>query len=247
MSEQQSGDCYRFRKVLSGVNTGVQYLTKVVTHIKVPISLEGVPYKLQRLYVRFLDCKSQSVEGIFSNPGSRKWGESTRQHYRRTIKLLLESGWARPCEKGEGGEIALKSYQFVWNAMGVPRHQKKDRRAFLDRRQGSGLFFAYFKIPLESLSDDRRTYYDEIKLIIQKNLADRKRRQLRWRLNSGRKYKVDSTTFSALSTSSLFGYKSPSTGSKLRKMNFSIVDTAEKPGFNPARGRWEEPTKKIAL
>jgi hypothetical protein len=200
--------------------------------------------------VRYLDCKCQSVEGIFTNPGSRKWGESARQHYRRTIKLLLKHGWARPCKKGEHGEIALKSYQYVWNKLGISMHQKRDPRTFHDHRKGSTLFFSYYKISLDALSDDRKTYYNEIKLIIQKGMADRKRNQLRWRLNKGRNNKVDkvdSATFSALSSSSLFGYKSPSTGSKLRKMNFSIVETDEKPGFNPARGRWEDPTKKIAL
>jgi hypothetical protein len=96
------------------------------------------------------------------------------------------------------------------------------------------------------LAEDRKKYYAQIRDIIQKKIAERKRAQIRWRLrkcsNNGLM-----ATFGARSAALLFGYSSPSTGSKLRKKNFSVIVTNSKLGFNSVRGRWEEPCKMIAL
>ncbi len=245
--------CYKNRKVLEAVNSdSTQNLTKVVTpmkveNLKVPTSFGEVPFMLQRLYIKYLDCKAQTVEGIFKNQWNRKWSPGQRQYYRRAINKLLESGWARPVAGGEDGDIAVRAYQHVWRDLGIKRFIKKDRKRFRDARLGSGEFYSYFKIPIRDLAEDRKVYNMQITDTIQKHVAERKRAQIRQRLNSSSSSKIDKATFGAKRAALLFGYKSPSTGSKLRKKNFSIVETDEKPSFNRRNGRWENPCKQIAL
>lgn len=243
-------------KVVTGLSMPVRFLkvpvnyfgtiSKVVDGKSIEIPL--IPFGLQRLYIKYLDCKAQSIEGVFMNPGSRKWGPARRQHYRRAILALKERGWAEPCGKGENGDISLRAYQYVWRDLGIKRFSVNDNSRFMASRRGSGERYSYFKIPLDDLADDPATYSKEIQDTINKYLSKRKRAQMRWRLKkSSSKVDLTQATFSAKRAALLFGYRSPSTGSKLRKKYFSIVETTEKPGFNPVRGRWEEPCKRVAL
>ena len=245
--------CYKNRKELLRVSdSSIQCLSKVVTapqieFLKVPLNFEEVPWKLQRLYIKFLDCKAQNTEGVFLNPSSRKYGASNRQYYRRIIKELINAGWASPCAKTENGNISLRAYQFVWRKLGITRFEKWDKSKFKDHsRKSTGEFYCYFKIWISELQDKRKIYYKQIQEIIQKKLADRRRAQLKWRLNKKGK-SIQEATFSSKSSAILFGYRSPATGSKLRKKNFSIISSEDKPFYNHINHRWENPTKKIAL
>jgi hypothetical protein len=246
---------YNFRKYL-------RVDTKDVPFVRVPVNFTGItlsrvngkvkrlpmiPYTLQRLYIQYLDCKAQTSEGIFTNFWSRKRGASNRQHYRRVISALLKQGWARPCTNEENGDIALRSYRYVWRQLGIERFRVKDRRKFFDQKKySSGEQYSDFKIYCSDLSDDRKTYYQQIKNIIHKKLTDRKCAQIRWRLKKGRKHSdITQATFGAESAALLFGYRSSSSGSKLRKKNFSVLPSNGKPKF--LNGEWREPCKLIAL
>lgn len=181
-----------------------------------------------KLYVKYLDLKVQNP-----NCGTFKIEYSPR-YYQRTIKKLIEKGWA----SRKGKTVYLRAYQFVWRAMGINRVTGKKHR--IER-------FKYWKIPVSIFSDNRSDYLKEIENELRKRISRRKLAQIRYALKD-----QDNTRarFSAKSAGSLFGYKSPSTGTKLRSKYFEVIPmTSEesKPRWNSAHGRYEEPTKHIAL
>jgi hypothetical protein len=177
--------------------------------------------------VKFLDLKSQAPDlGTFKIFHSHRY-------YQRAVRSLEQRGWAWR----ENGEVRLRAYQFVWRSMGVERLRFGKR----------GVKFRYWKIPVDGLSLERKGYLTELESWIRAKVAERKRSQLRHALNkTGQRH----ATYAAKSVANLFGYRSPDTGSKLRKKYFEVLpmSTEEaKPRFNPVRGRYEEPCKKIAL
>ncbi len=184
-----------------------------------------------RLYVKYLDMKVQNPDvGIFQICYSHRY-------YQRTVKQLIAKDWAFR----KNGIIYLRAYQFVWKSLGVYR---------VDDNMVSR--FKYWKIPVKIFSMERKTYLKEIEDEIRKRIAKRKLAQIRYALkekgeSSGR---ADQATFSARSAGTLFGFTSSSTGTKLRQKYFNVLPMTKeeaKPRFNKARGRYEEPTKKIAI
>lgn len=184
-----------------------------------------------RLYVKYLDMKVQNPNvGIFKICHSHRY-------YQRTIKDLIAKDWAYR----KNGTIYLRAYQHVWKSLGIYRvdDDKVPR-------------YKYWKIPVEIFSIERKTYLKEIEDEIRKRITKRKLAQFRYALkekgeSSGR---ADQATFSARSASTLFGFTSPSTGTKLRQKYFNVLPMTKeeaKPRFIKAHGRFEEPTKKIAI
>ncbi len=237
--------CKVFKEGVLDINT-LRKLSpaKEVSFLKVPVNFESIPYKDQRLYIKYLDLKAQTDEGIFKNYFKKQSAEHKR--YRRAIQSLIERGWGTRCAKTEAGSISLRSYQHVWRDLGVDRLVKKKKR-FHDTRKGTGYGFYYFKIQIDWLESERKVYYQQIKDIIQKKMSKRRRAQIRWSLKQKKVNDLTQANFSAKSAAVLFGYRSPSTGSKLRKKHFSVIAADSKPFFNRVTGRYEEPTKKIAL
>lgn len=179
-----------------------------------------------KLYVGYLDLKVQNPDiGTFQICHSHRY-------YQRLIKKLIAKGWAERI----GRTIHLRAYQYVWRQMGVSRVNHKGI-----------LRFKYWKIPVDQFSDERKTYMKEIENEIRKRITKRKLAQFRYALKEKENTQA---TFSAKSAGSLFGYRSPATGSKLRIKYFDIIPMTEeqaKPRYNKERGRYEEPTKKIAI
>lgn len=191
-----------------------------------------------KLYCKYLDLKVQNP-----NAGTFQIFHSHR-YYQRTIKQLIAKGWATR----KGNQVYLKAYQYVWRNLDINRINQKGI-----------LRFKYWKIPVTHFSTERRIHDKEKKMItgylkeieqeIQKRISKRKLAQIRKAL----KEKGDFTsraTFSAKSASTTFGYKSTSTGSKLRQKYFEVLPmTPEecKQRFNKKTGRYEEPTKQIAV
>lgn len=214
--------------------------------LKVPTNIGDVlkesagkgSWKDFKLYVRYLDVKAQNPNcGTFDI-------EVSPRYYQRLIKKLVERGWAWR----EGRTIKLKAYQAVWRSMNIQRVKIKKMSRF-----------KYWKIPIDKFSVERRIhdgkglsvkgYLKEIEDEIRKKIARRKRAQIAYALKE-KDRDTSRATFSAKSAASVFGYKSPQSGSKLRSKYFSVIPmTAEqaKPRFNKVRGRYEEPTKEIAL
>lgn len=182
-------------------------------------------WKEFKLYVRFLDLKAQNP-----NCGTFKIEHSHRA-YQRIIDNLIKRDWAWR----EGRTIRLRAYQAVWKSMGIPR-----------LRVGRILKFRYWKFPVSGFSDDRKTYLKQIEFEIRKKIAKRKLVQIGYALRVKGEL-VNMATFSSRSTSYLFGYKSSSTGTKLRNEFFEVVQAESKPYYNEKRGRYEEPTKRIHL
>lgn len=209
-------------------NTFRKVSHSVATHIKCPVNIGEVSWKLFRLYVRYLDLKAQSPDlGTFKI-------YHTRRAYQRVIKSLIEKGWATRTK----GTVSLRAYQYVWRAMEIDRVRIR-----------GVLRFKYWKIPIDRLPSERQDYLKEIENIIRKKVTMRKLAQLRFALNE-KGLNKDQATFSARSTSDLFGYRSTSSGSKLRKRYFEIIPQSPeqaKTYFNHAHGRWEDPPKRIAL
>lgn len=201
--------------------------------IKVPVNIGdslqenscSKSWKDFKLYCRFLDLKAQNPNcGTFTI-------EHTHRAYQRLIRALIKRGWAWR----EGRVINLKAYQFVWRSMGVTR-VKVD----------SILKFKYWKIPVSIFANERKDYLRQIENVIREKIATRKLAQIRYALKA-KGEKVDQVTFSAMSASSLFGYRSPGSGSKLRTKFFEVIETDSKPYFDVNERRYKEPTKKISL
>ena len=202
---------------------------KSAEFLRVPVNIEGVPWRVFRLYVKFLDLKAQNPDA-----GTFKIYHSKRS-YQKAIKEMINKGWAF----GRGrGEVKLRAYPAVWRLMGIQQLRFKNI-----------LKYRYWKIPLDGFSDDRPTYLREIEREIRQRMAMRKAAQIRRALqNKGTNN--DRATFAGMSACLLFGYQSPSTGSKLRKSFFEVLpQTPEeaKPYFNRVNGRYENRTKQIAL
>ncbi|MFZ2904600.1 MAG: hypothetical protein WAZ98_00225 [Cyclobacteriaceae bacterium] len=201
--------------------------------IKVPVNIGDSREKYStsrgwkdfKLYCKYLDLKVQNP-----NCGTFRI-EHTHRAYQRTIKALIKRGWAWR----DGRVIKLKAYQFVWRSMGINRVKVENI-----------LKFKYWKISVSIFSEKRKDYLRQIENVIREKIASRKLAQIRYALKA-KGEKKDQVTFSAMSASSLFGYRSRSTGSKVRKKFFSVVETESKPYFNSKHGRFEEPTKKIYL
>lgn len=217
----------------SSINTFRKVSHSPSEFIKVPVNIGEMlkdghkrkSWKDFKLYVKFLDLKVQNP-----NCGTFQIFHSHR-YYQRVIKQLTARGWAWR----EGRKVFLKAYQHVWRDLGITRVNV----ARIER-------FKYWKIPISTFSEERKTYLKEIEDEIRKRITKRKLAQIRYAL----KEMDTQATFSAMSAGSTFGYRSPSTGSKLRQKYFSLVPTTpeeSKPRFNKAHGRYEEPTRKIAL
>lgn len=181
-----------------------------------------------KLYIKYLDLKVQNP-----NCGTFKI-EYAPRYYQRTVKKLIEKGWARR----QGMTIYLRAYQFVWRDLGINRvvtgNQKIEK-------------FKYWKIPVCIFSENRTDYLKEVENEIRKRISKRKLAQIRYALKD-----QDATRarFSARSAGSLFGYKSSSSGTKLRSKFFEVIPMTpeeSKPRWNKERGRYEEPTKEIWL
>lgn len=245
---EENRPCYKFRKVLKAVEGDkYQYLTKVVTQqslpfLKVPKDFGNIPYKDQRLYCLFLDCKAQNRHGVFSNIFSRKYSPSHRQYYRRAMRLLLSRGWATRLPEG----ISLRSYLHVWRDLEIKPVAKRNRKKFKDKRLGSGHYFAYYKIDCSNINGKPSEIKKQIGEVIKKMIAERKSAQIRWMLNK-RQRGITQATFGASATALLFGYHSAASGSKLRDKYFKVLPGVGKAGFNKEKGRWEEPCKRIQL
>ncbi len=184
-----------------------------------------------RLYVKYLDLKVQNP-----NVGTFQIIHSHR-YYQRTVKQLISKGWAFR----KGRTIYLRAYQHVWKDLGV--YQVDD----------DGIpRFKYWKIPVSIFSAERKTYLKEIEDEIRKRITKRKLAQIRYALKGKGEglTRANQATFSAKSASTLFGFTSDATGSKLRQKYFNVLPMTpeeSKPRFNKQRGRYEEPTKRIAL
>lgn len=179
-----------------------------------------------KLYVKYLDLKVQYPDlGIFKIFHSHRY-------YQRTIKQLIAKGWA----ERKKGIISLRAYQFVWNDMGINRVD-----------DAGVLKYKYWKIPVDIFSAERKTYLKEIEHEIRKKITKRKLAQIRYALKGKG---LTQATFSAKSAGTTFGYTSDCTGSKLRQKYFDVIPMTKeevKPKFNKQRGRYEEPTKQIAI
>lgn len=211
--------------------------------IKVPVTIgdalresaDKKSWKDFSLYCKYLDLKAQNPDcGTFEIYHSHRY-------YQRLVKRLIQRGWAWK----EGRTIKLKAYQAVWKLMGIQRVRVKDI-----------IRYKYWKLPIAKFSRERRIheckgkpvqgYLKEIEIEIRKKIAKRKSAQIVYALKE-KDRDISQTTYSAKSAASCFGYKGTATGSKLRKEYFTVIDENSKPKFNKARGRFEEPTKKIAL
>ena len=151
------------------------------------------------------------------------------------MKEMISKGWA--FDRGRG-EVKLRAYPFVWRQMGIQQLRFKNI-----------LKYRYWKIPIDGFSDDRPAYLREIEKEIRKRMAVRKGAQIRRALQI-KGTDNDRATFAGMSAALLFGYQSPSTGSKLRKSFFEVLpQTPEeaKPYFNRVNGRYENRTKQIAI
>lgn len=198
-----------------------------LSFLKIPVTIAETSWKDLRLYVRYLDLKCQNPDvGTFTIHHSRR-------AYQRDIKAMIKKGWI----VRDGRKIILKAYQAVWRQMEINRVRVK------------GLWrYKYWKIPVDVTSLERCNYLKEIENIIRKKVTKRKLSQLRFALkDEGDK---NQATFSSKSAASLFGYRSTSSGSKLRQKYFSIVEQTPEESklyFNKAHGRFEARTKKIEI
>lgn len=204
------------------------------------------------LYIKYLDMKVQNPDcGTYKNEIKKE-----ERYYQRLAKQLIKKGWAYRKDK----IVHLRAYQYVWRDLGITR--VKDKKSGIQK-------FKYWKIPLHRFPSEKRYYkvidtsnpikkngkpnyivmgyLKEVEDYLRKKISERKRAQFRWALKE-----KDNTraTFSSRSAGSLFGYKSPSSGTKLRTKYFEVIPMTEeeaKPKWIKERGRYEEPTKQIAI
>lgn len=236
----QSGLRQELKVIEGSINRSITFQKLSPTFVKVPLNLAGIPFRLQRAYVGFLDCKAQTIEGTFHN----NWDHAPRRFYQRLMKKLVDLGWA---SRVSPGVISLRTYQHVWRSMGIGRLNKQNPRGWKDtKRKASGTGWVFYKITTDSLDGERAGYYMQIEKIIRTSIAKRMQAQIRWRLNK-RQTNHNQATFTSSGSAALFGYRSPASGSKLRKRFFEVIPSNDKPYFNRVNGRYELPTKQIAI
>ncbi|MGE0588926.1 MAG: hypothetical protein AB7O48_10170 [Cyclobacteriaceae bacterium] len=198
--------------------------------LKVPVNAQFKSYKDLRLYCSYLDFKAQNPEGIY-----KVFIRKNKDYVSRNFKKMQRRGWA---SKNRDGTISLRAYQYVWRTLGI--HQIKVNGRFK---------FKYYKIWIDSLSMDRKSYLKELERIIQKKIAERKAAQMRFRRLEN-KGQLSEVTFGSIRAANLFGYKSASSGSKLREKYFSLIPQTEqekKQYWNPSKGMYQNHCRKIAL
>lgn len=222
----------------SNSNTLQMLSLPTVEFVKCPVNIgESLKWNSEkkawmdfRLYLKYLDLKAQNP-----NAGTFKiYQKDAKKYYERTIKSLVAKGWAAK----KGRIVLLKAYQYVWRDLGINRIETKDKR-----------HFKYWKIYVSNFSTSRTEYLKELREEIYKRIAKRKLAQFRRALKEKGVFSNEAT-FSARSAGSTFGYRSPSTGSKLRDKYFEVIQLSpeeSKPKYNPKKGRFEEPTKRIVI
>jgi hypothetical protein len=194
--------------------------------LKYPVNFITKSYKDLRLYCRFLDFKAQNIQGEFSFD---QIGQ--KSSYYRDAKKLISKGWA---SKSRKKTISLRAYQHVWRSLGIQQV-----------RSGKRMRYRYKKINVAKLELDRKTYLKQLEDIIRSQIANQKAAQIRWRLKQVHS-KSNEATFSAKSAAGLFGYKSATSGSKLRKKYFKVNDI---PGlyWSVLNKRYENHCSRIVL
>ena len=198
--------------------------------LKVPVNAQFKSFKDLRLYCIYLDMKAQTPEGVY-----KIQIRSLKDYVSRSFKKLVARGWA---SKNNDGSFSLRAYQYVWRDLGI--YQIEVKRHFKYR---------YKKIWIDSLPIDRTEYLKELEEIINQHIAKRKAAQIRWRLlETGNK--LSEATFGSIKAANLFGYRSASSGSKLREKYFSLIPQTEdqkKQYWNPAKGMYQNHCRMIAV
>lgn len=214
-------------------------------HVKCPVNIAEVlsenaktrAWKTFKAYLKFLDVKAQFPNlGIFD---IKQTATKERRYFQRVINELISKGWAWR----QGNVIKLRAYQAVWRSMGIERITTVTESGKRLTR------YKYWKFPTSEFTGERKEYMKLLEQRIRERITKRKLAQMRFALrNKG--LKKDTETFSCISAGFLFGYKSPSTGSKLRDKFFSVVDVDKqvyKPKFDKRRGIVAYPSKEVIL
>lgn len=199
--------------------------------IKIPKSLHSITPKNARLYAAFLDFKLFNQHGCISG----SFRKADRFYYRYWINQLCASGWATKI----GSSFYLKSYQEVWEKLGVVRsyHQKIKKYRY-----------DYQKINVDDFDLERKAYSKQLINLVLSRVSSNKERQIKWKLKKmqgpGRATPTE-TFLSCRSVALLFGLKSSASGSKYRKLCFKVYDDPLELRKTPTGFKYK--CKRIAL
>lgn len=166
----------------------------------------------RKMYAAYLYFKTVNRFGVFTIQEAYG-GNRDRANY--WIRKLLKAGWVTK----HGNQYQLKSYQEVWSIMGCEKFKK----------QRTGLYFFKYKKydskPELGINEALKYLLD----LIQTEYAEKAKRQIRFKLSNGDKRKVEgekNTTkkleYSCDKAKVLFGYTSPTSGSKYRNKYFKV-------------------------
>lgn len=179
--------------------------------VKIPKQLFTISPGDARLYAAFLDFKVFNSEGFICPPFKVK---ENRYYYRYWFKKLILRGWANV----HGHCFSLSTYQEVWRLLGVDQSWNNVIKK---------LRFTYHKVDIERLPENRKEYFKQLTELILTKVAGNRVRQIKWRLKNKHtpdQVKQTETFISCRKVAKLFGLKSPSSGSKYRKMFFDVVN-----------------------
>lgn len=179
---------------------------------------------LQNAYVGYLWLKNQYPNGLL--PAS--FSGEHRSHNNFWRKKLIELGWIVQVR----GKYCLRTYQFVWRALGV----KKVRRRKERKKNEFWTVFSYIQLDPDFKTFSRKKFKINILRSIREHLTEVKKTQIAFRLASRtfaspsqqRKYlslirKSRKPEFSSRAAAKMFGYKSESSGLKLLRKHFKVI------------------------
>lgn len=164
-----------------------------------------------RMYAHYLDFKLYNPQGRLT-PRIYSRVRKNRVKNKYWLDKLVSVGWA---SKSDKGTYYLASYKAVWKILGGTED--------------------FYRINPDDLSDT--DYIKELIGELLQRTADNKRRRIAKTVNKcGVK---DFVSYGVRKAAELFGYKSPTTGSKYRSRYFSVLKSDRKV-FRTTNKQYEE-------
>jgi hypothetical protein len=178
------------------LNSNTQYL-------KIPKNWQGVNWENRNIYIAYLWMKR------YSRFGRVHISHLPKRHFGHWISKLISVGFV----KREGEYLILIGYHKVWTLLGISKVNYRGHKVHRWRKLPD--FYNTWSEFKKKLIEDIQGYQTE-----------RKKAQFRRRYSlAGSPKGVDYTPlFSAASAAKLFGYKSRTSGSRLRERFFDLVE-----------------------
>ena len=183
--------------------------------LKIPYAL-NVNVGQAKLLSQFLDFKLYNPQGRLT---PKDYGRIKKQRVsnRYWLEKLVNAGWAYR----DGKAYCLKSYDHVWAMLRVNKTKAHKHR---------GLYTKFYKLDPEEFDLEKKIYNKQIIDLLLKRTASNQMRRMRFKRTHNTCQSSDERVefFGVRKAAKLFGFKSPSTGHKYRKLYFEVIPSERK-------------------